>query len=94
MRSAIVAYIRIKGKVERGERPLYRRKQWKQNERTKEKRERKENWYKQRNKTKEKEFKSMLFVQPKVMVSAKSYHQDQFENSFGCNSCFLMQCIC
>ena len=24
----------------------------------------------------------MLFVQPKVMVSAKSYHQDQFENSF------------
>ena len=81
MRSAILAYIRIKGKVERGERPLYRQKQWKQNEKTKEKRGRKEDWYKQRNKNKEKEFKSVLFVQPTEGSILKKKYEEVIEKS-------------
>ena len=46
LNSAAVAYKKIKTKVDKGERPLYRKKHWKQEERMKEKRKRKENWYK------------------------------------------------
>ena len=45
LESAAKAYKKIRLKVDRGERPLYRRKEWKQEERAKEKRRKKENWY-------------------------------------------------
>ena len=48
LKSAITAYKRIMDQVEKGDRPLYRHKQWKQCERTKYKREKKENWYKRK----------------------------------------------
>ena len=67
VRSALTAYERIKKKVEKRERPLYKTKQWKQKERLKEKRMKKTNWYK-KNKNihneNNNEYKSVLFVQP------------------------------
>ena len=84
VKSAITAHRRIKEKVESGERPLYRRKQWKQNERTKEKRKRKENWYKQKTKNKEKEFMSVLFVQPTEGSVLKKTYEEVIERSM-CN---------
>ena len=77
-----MAHKRIKEKVERGERPLYRRKQWRQNERTKDKRERKETWYKQKNQTKE--FMSVLFVQPTKGSLLKKKYEEVIEKS-ACN---------
>ena len=67
VRSAINAYENIRKKVEKKERPMYRTKMWKQKERQKDKRKKKTNWYKRNKggkKEREKEYKSVLFVQP------------------------------
>ena len=49
-------------KVASGERPLYRRKKWKQEERDKDKRRKRENWFYKNKNCKEDEYKSVLFV--------------------------------
>ena len=46
VRSAINAYQKIKRKVKKGKRPLYRTKEWNKNERAKDKRKKKSTWYK------------------------------------------------
>ena len=52
VRPAITAYEKIKRRVEKGERPLYRTKEWRKKDRVKEKRMKKDNWYKKRGKCK------------------------------------------
>ena len=67
VRPAITAYEKIKRRVEKGERPLYRTKEWRKKDRVKEKRMKKDNWYKKRGKCKnknDKDYKSVIFVQP------------------------------
>ena len=76
LRSALKAHSRIKEKVARGERPLYRRKDWKQKERLKEKRGKKENWYK-----KKKDYRSVLFVQPTEGSALKKVYEDVISKS-------------
>ena len=78
VRSAINAYEKIKRKVRKGERPLYRTKQWRQKERAKERRQKKDNWYKKESKGKgnKDEIKSVLFVQPtKDSILKKKYEE-------------------
>ena len=82
VRSAISAYEKIRKKVEMKERPLYRTKMWKQKVRQKEKRKRKSNWYKRnkgghkKNANDQKEYKSVLFVQPtKDSVLKRKYEE-------------------
>lgn len=84
IRSAMTAYKKILSEVTNGKRPMYRRKQWKQNIRTKEKRERKENWYKQKKTTKENVFKSVLFVQPTRGSALKKKYEAVIRKS-SCN---------
>ena len=83
LRSAAKAYRKIKGKVRRGERPLYRKKQWNQNERIKVKRRRKENWYKAKggNRDKEEDYMSVLFVQPTVRAALKRKYEEIIRKS-------------
>ena len=71
--SAVKAYRKIRSKVDKGERPLYRRKHWKQKERMKEKRKRKEEWYKSK---KDGEYMSVLFVQPTENSELKKMYED------------------
>ena len=59
LRSALKSHKRIEERVANGERPLYRKKHWRQKERLREKRMKKTCWYKGKN-----DFKSVLFVQP------------------------------
>ena len=74
--SAMNAYEKIKRKVSKGERPLYRTKQWRQRERAKEKRQKKSNWYKKKSKGEKEDFKSVIFVQPtKDSVLKKKYEE-------------------
>ena len=73
--SAAKAYKRISMKVARGERPLYRRKEWKQKERAKDKRRKKENWFNKNKKSKEDEYKSVLFVQPTEKSALKRIYE-------------------
>ena len=81
VRSAIIAHERIKEKVENGERPLYRRRKWKQNERAKSKRSKKENWYKQKVQNEEKEYMSVLFVQPTEGSVLRKKYEEVIEKS-------------
>ena len=75
--SAANAYKKIKNRVDRGERPLFRRKQWKQEERIKEKRKRKENWYKSKgDKNDGNEYMSVLFVQPTENSALKKMYEE------------------
>ena len=75
--SAANAYKKIKNRVDRGERPLFRRKQWKQEERIKEKRKRKENWYKSKgDKNNGNEYMSVLFVQPTENSALKKMYEE------------------
>ena len=79
VRSALTAYERIKKKVEKKERPLYRTKQWKQKERLKEKRIKKMNWYKKNKRSisdDKNEYKSVLFVQPTRGSVLKRMYED------------------
>ena len=78
VRSAISAYEKIKGKVERGERPLYRSKKWKQKERRKEKRNKKDDWY---NKGDKNGYKSVIFVQPTRNSVLKKKFEEVIEKS-------------
>ena len=83
LNSAAKAYRKIKDKVRRGERPLYRKKQWKQSERTKEKRRRKEGWYKAKSdiKGRQEEYMSVLFVQPTEKSALKRKYEDIISKS-------------
>ena len=79
VRSAIKAYESIKKKVAEKERPLYITKTWRQKERLKDKRKKKTNWYKKEKGGKqddEKQYKSVLFVQPtRGSVLKQKYEQ-------------------
>ena len=83
LRSAAKAYNKIKDKVRKGERPLYRRKNWKQSERMKEKRRRKEEWYKAKGdkKKKQEEYMSVIFVQPTEKSALKKKYEDVIRKS-------------
>ena len=85
VRSAIKAYEKIKCKVQKGERPLYRTKQWRMKERVKEKRKKKTTWYKGNRKTEknkmEKEYKSVIFVQPTKGSILKNKYEDVIRKS-------------
>ena len=83
LRSAAKAYNKIKDKVRKGERPLYRRKNWKQSERMKEKRRRKEEWYKAKGdkKKKQEEYMSVIFVQPTEKSALKKKCEDIIRKS-------------
>ena len=72
LHSAVKAYRKIRSKVDKGERPLYRRKHWQQKERMKEKRKRKEDWYKNK---KNGEYMSVLFVQPTEKSQLKKMYE-------------------
>ena len=76
VRSAISAHEKIKSKVERGERPLYRTKSWRMKERAKDKRKKRTSWYKSTNKESKRPYKSVLFVQPtKDSILKKKYEE-------------------
>ena len=77
LRSALKAHGKIKEKVANGERPLYRKKHWKQKERLKEKRRKKASWYKGKNA----DFRSVLFVQPTEGSALKRAYEDVISKS-------------
>ena len=81
LESAAKAYKKIRLKVDRGERPLYRRKEWKQEERAKEKRRKKENWYNKNKTCKKEEYKSVLFVQPTEKSALKKLYEQVISKS-------------
>ena len=82
VRSAITAYEKIKRRVEKGERPLYRTKEWRKKDRVKEKRIKKDNWYKKRGKCKnDKDYKSVMFVQPTKGSILKKKYEEVIEKS-------------
>ena len=87
VRSAINAYQKIKRKVKKGKRPLYRTKEWNKNERAKDKRKKKSTWYK-RNKGEgvydKNEYKSVLFVQPTRNSALKRKYEEVIKRS-SCN---------
>ena len=76
LRSALKAHKRIKEKVANDERPLYRKKHWRQKERIREKRMKKTCWYKGKN-----DFKSVLFVQPTVGSALKKIYENVISKS-------------
>ena len=79
VKSALNAYEKIKRKVEKGERPMYRTKVWKQKERSKEKRTKKTTWYKSNES--QKDCKSVLFVQPTKDSVLKRKYEDVISKS-------------
>ena len=86
LKSAITAYENIKKEVERGERPLYRHRRWKEKERAKMKRRMKTHWYKKKkkngqNKETSKEYKSVLFVQPTKNSTLKKRYEETIRKS-------------
>ena len=85
VRSAITAYEKIMKKVARKERPLYRTKEWKQKERLKEKRKKKNNWYQKKRKRgtcdDRGQYKSVLFVQPTKDSVLKRKYEEVIEKS-------------
>ena len=87
VRSAIVAHEKIKKKVARKERPLYRTKEWRQKERMKEKREKKTSWYRKKSRSRgndiKGEYKSVLFVQP----TKGSVLKHKYEEVIGKSKC-------
>ena len=78
LHSAVKAYRKIRSKVDKGERPLYRRKHWKQKERIKEKRQCKEEWFKSK---KDDEYMSVLFVQPTEKSELKKMYEEIVQKS-------------
>ena len=84
VKSATTAYEKIKRRVEKGERPLYRTKQWRKKERAKEKRMKKDNWYKKKRRCKNdstKDYKSVIFVQPTRDSVLKRKYEEVIEKS-------------
>ena len=88
LKSALNAYKKIKEDVEKGRRPLYRAKQWKQEERYKVKRRKKKEWFKtnrgkrvntDRDKGKG-QYKSVLFVQPTRGSKLKKLYEKAIQN--------------
>ena len=81
LQSAAKAYKKIMVKVERGERPLYRKKHWSQAERMKKKRKKRENWYKAKRDKRGKEYMSVLFVQPTKNSALKKKYEEIIDKS-------------
>ena len=88
LRSALQAHENIKKAVDKGKRPLYRSKMWRKNERAREKRGKKTSWYKKKLSEKEgeevekdKQYKSVLFVQPTRGSKLKKLYEEAVSKS-------------